>query len=160
MMHLEMDTSGLEYQLRGMESALRNLKPVWAQVRDVLIDFIKQHFNTEGSYAGTPWVPLSPAYAAYKARKAPGKTILRFRDRLYGSLTKRGSEEQVFRMGENWMEWGTAVPYARPHQTGSLSVQNRPPKRVVLPPLTKNEGERIADIFLAFMLKQTRLARR
>jgi phage gpG-like protein len=159
MISIDCDMSGLEYQLRGMETALGNLRPVWAQVRDVLVDFIKQHFDTEGAYGGQRWMPLSPSYAAYKARHAPGKSILRFKDRLYGSLTRKNHAEQVFRMGENWMEWGTKVPYARIHQTGSLKVQNRPPRRVVLPPLTKNEGERIVDIFLAYMLKRTRLTR-
>lgn len=156
MIKVEIDTLGFERMLAGIETGLRDLTPVWADVRDILVQFVKKHFDTQGGYVGQQWRPLSPAYAAWKEAHAPGMAILRLRDRLYGSLTNKGHGDQIFRATPDRLEWGTKVPYARIHQTGSLKVANRPPKRVVLPVPTREEGERIADAFLAHMLRKAK----
>lgn len=155
MIKVEIDSLTFEQVFQGLEGGLRDLNPVWMDVRDILIAFLKKHFQSEGAYPeGGAWKPLSPAYARWKEKHAPGKPILRFRDRLYGSLTEADHEDQIFRRTPDRMEWGTKVPYAIIHQTGSLTVTNRPPKRVVLPAPSKVEGERIADAFLAHMLRK------
>lgn len=154
MIKVEIDTLSFEAVMNGLEAGLRDLTPVWPDVRDILIAFVKQHFATQGAYVSDPWRPLSPAYARWKAKHAPGKSILRFRDRLYGSLTEANHAEQIYDATPDRLEWGTRVPYARIHQTGSLKMQDRPPKRVVLPAPTRAEGERIADAFLAHMLRR------
>jgi len=156
MIKIQVDKSGVDVMLRGIEQGLNNLTPVWGQVRQIYIAFIKEQFQSEGGYTGTTWQPLNPSYARWKAQHAPGKSILRLRDRLYGSLTGRSHPEQIFRTGKNWMEYGTSVFYARIHQTGSMSIRDRPPKRTVLPPLTRAEGEKVVDVFLAYLLKKAR----
>jgi len=156
MLKIEVDGAGMTTLLDNLRTAVDDFTPVWPQVRQIFMAFMVKHFESEGSYAGVGWVPLSPAYAARKARLAPGKTILRFHDTLYKSLTKSGDANQVYRTGPSFMEFGTRVFYARIHQTGSLKVAGRPPKRVVLPLPTQNEGERIADAMMAFMLKRAR----
>lgn len=159
MLKITVDGTGMTTLLDNLRTAVDDFTPVWPQVRQIFMAFMRKQFESEGAYAGVGWVPLSPAYAARKARLAPGKTILRFHDTLYGSLTSAGNAQQVYRTGPAFMEFGTRVFYARIHQTGSLTVPNRPPKRVVLPLPTQAEGERIADAILAFMLKRARGAR-
>lgn len=155
MIKVEIDSLSFEEVFQGLEAGLRDLNPAWEDVRNILLAFVKKHFDSQGSYPeGKEWRPLSEAYARYKARVAPGQPILRFRDRLYGSLTEADHADQIFRRSPDRMEWGTKVPYAIIHQTGSLKVSNRPPKRVVLPAPSKVEGERIADAFLAHMLRK------
>lgn len=56
---------------------LVDLRPFWPKVVPVFIGWMRQQFETEGAYAwGSPWTPLSPAYAAWKAIAYPGKSIL------------------------------------------------------------------------------------
>lgn len=159
MIKMQVDAENLEVMLRGIDAGLSNLTPVWNQVRNVYVAFVKEQFKSEGSYTGSTWKPLNPAYAKWKAEHAPGKSILRLRDRLYGSLTNKSHSEHIFRTGPSWMEYGTSVFYARIHQTGSLAVTNRPPKRTVIPPLTKAEGDQIVDIFAAYLFKRARMGR-
>lgn len=42
----------------------------------LFIGWMRQQFESEGAFWGTPWAPLSPGYAAFKSRNYPGKTIL------------------------------------------------------------------------------------
>jgi phage gpG-like protein len=154
---VEVDTQGVTVMFQGLDAALADLTPVWGQIRRIYIDFIKEHFASQGSYTGEPWKPLSPRYAAWKAANGAGRGILRgLSDNLYGSLTSEGHAMQVFRTTPSWMEYGTQVFYGRIHQTGSISVQNRPPKRIVIPALTQAEGERVVDALLAHIYKRMR----
>jgi phage gpG-like protein len=156
MLKIDVDDSGLKVMLTGIQTGLNDLTPVWTPIHQIYIAFIKEQFASEGAYAGVKWEPLNKKYAAWKAQTAPGKTILRFRDRLYGSLTDEKHPEHVFRTGPGWMDYGTKVFYARIHQTGSVSVANRPPRRVVIPPMTQAEGERVVDAFQAYLFKKAR----
>jgi len=159
MIRVGVDKSGLEIKLRGLEQGLRDLAPVWPKVHEILLAFMKQHFASEGTYAGVRWRVLSPNYARWKAKHYPGKKILQLRGDLYGSLTQPRHASHVFRSGPSFMEFGTSDWKARIHQTGSLKIANRPPRRIVLPKLTKAEGEQIVDVMLAFMLRKVRTGR-
>jgi phage gpG-like protein len=154
---LTVDDTGLQNMIRGATAAFRDLSPVWLEIRKIYMDFIKEHFNSQGSYTGEPWQPLSPNYAAWKAAHMPGAGILRgLSDNLYGSLTSIGHAQTIFRSTPLWMEYGTSVFYARIHQTGSIRVQGRPPKRIVIPKMTQAEGERVVDVMAAYLLRRMR----
>lgn len=56
-------------------------------------DFVEgEVFNTEGSALGKKWAPLKPSYAAWKAKRYPGKGILERTGRmrkLFRAKTRR-----------------------------------------------------------------------
>lgn len=57
-------------------TALNDLRPFWPITVRLVRGWWKHQFETEGAFAGSPWPPLSPAYAAMKARRHPGRGIL------------------------------------------------------------------------------------
>lgn len=64
---------------------------------------------------GPGWLALRPATAAYKAKRFPGKTILRRTDRGYLSFVS-GNEGNVVRIAPLSAEFGSNVPYLSFHQ--------------------------------------------
>ena len=153
MMRVQVDQSGLAVRLSGLDAGLRDLRPVWNDVSMILTEMVKRHLQSQGSYSGETWVPLSPRYAAWKRAHYPGKPLMRLRDRLYKSLTTK-SADHVDRRGPSFFEWGTKVPYARAHHWGWPPTNL--PVRKVIPRLTRNEGEQISDAILAHLLRRTR----
>lgn len=138
-------------RLEGLEQALGNLAPAWrGPVHDIFVRFITVHFTSQGKYSGEVWRPLSPRYLAWKERHYPGMGILRRTDRLYKSLTETGGEH-ILRVYPDAVEMGTRVLYAVYHQARDRG-KARFPRRLVIPPLTRAEGARIADALLAFLL--------
>lgn len=122
--------------LSRFAQAIQDFRPFWRTVAAPwFFAAIVENFATEGRPVGG-WRPLSPRYAAWKARHYPGKTILRRTDRLITSLTWTGASlagrEGIARFAETQAELGTAVPYAAAHQHGSSDPPGRPPQRRVL----------------------------
>lgn len=68
----------------------------------------------EESPDGTPWVKLSPRYAARKAKKRGGAPILKFDNHMLGDRLN-------YQVGDTWVEIGTNVPYGALHQFGGTS---------------------------------------
>jgi phage gpG-like protein len=133
---LSIDIPGRERVSVGLSRwghALTDWRPFFREyVAPAFFDLVRFNVEKQGRLVGG-WAALSPAYAAWKARHYPGKTILRRTDRLYGSLAFANGQpgpEGVFRTPSlTTAEMGTAVPYARFHQQGT----DRPmPARPVL----------------------------
>jgi phage gpG-like protein len=103
---------------------VEDFRPVWADIRNFLMQVMREQFDTEGARAAK-WQPLSKTYAAWKSRNYPGKTILRRTDRLFNSLTTLGAPDQVFESDKLSMIFGTRVPYAAKHQLGEGRVPQR-----------------------------------
>jgi len=156
MIRMTVSDSGVRARLQLISDALRDLRPLGDVFHQIFIEFIQRHFDSEGGYAGTPWAPLSPRYAAWKSAHYPGQPILRMRGTLYGSLTSRGAGS-VVKISARAMEFGTTVPYARAHQVGDPA--RNLPARVVVPPFTQAEGTMLADATLAYLLSRGRVLR-
>ncbi len=147
--------NGLVVRLQGLQEALGNLAPAWrGPVHDIFTRFIAVHFTSQGQYSGEVWKPLSPKYAAWKEKHYPGMGILRRQDRLFKSLTETGGEH-ILRVYPDSVEMGTRVPYSVYHQAKDRGKATFP-RRLVIPPLTKAEGERIVDALLGFLLSAMR----
>jgi phage gpG-like protein len=118
--------------LERLKTKAVNVQPAFEACLPAMFWNEEQIFAAEGIPS---WPALSPAYAAWKATRYPGKSILRRTDRLYDSLTSRTSET-VWSVGPRSLRFGTRVPYWMVHQTGSRdgTVPARPP--VVLLPET------------------------
>ncbi len=157
MIQIEFDAEQLAYRLGNLGSALNDLRPVWPEVDTVVREFMKKVFESEGEYGGTHWAPLNEAYAQRKARDNPGKTILRLSDWLYGSFTNAQHPEHVMNVGPTFGEFGSKVLYAAAHQYGY--PPRKLPARPMVREFTKEEGERVVDIIMAYLFKKMRLKR-
>lgn len=152
MIDVTVNSTRLIQKLDGLALGLKDLTPVWGKVHEVFIAFVQRVFASQGSYVGEAWAPLSPAYARWKAAHSANAGILQLRGRLYGSLSAPDHPDHIFRSGPSWAEYGTQVPYAKFHQTGTRRMPRRPP----LKPFSRVEGEATADIVLAYVLERTR----
>jgi phage gpG-like protein len=120
--------------LEGIKRRALNLAPVFLRFRDVWFEQNERVFAAEG--LPTAWPALSPAYAAWKQRNFPGKTILRRTDRLFGSLTSM-APDTIFQATPRTLRMGSRVPYFMAHQVGAGNLPARPP--LVLLPETFSE---------------------
>lgn len=117
--------------LEAIEHNAEDLRPAWRELQRRFLKLEARQFATEGGYSGG-WTPLAPRYAAWKARRFPGKTILRRTDELWRSLTE-GPDIAI--LEPHYMILGTSVAYAEPHQRGG----GRLPRRRVV---ELSDGER------------------
>jgi phage gpG-like protein len=126
----------LDAALAGMGRRCSDLSPLFELVIDQeLIPEESEQFESEGRGR---WKPLSPAYARRKARIYGDKPILQAEGSLVESLTRRGAPGQVRDVRETEAYFGTTLPYARFHQTGT----QRMPMRQVFD-VTQERVERI-----------------
>lgn len=125
-------------ELEQVAGRLKDASPVLTGAVDrIVLGFLRRQFETEGAAGGTPWAPLSSVTLALKGRYRRARMgVLRFTNRLMGSLTKRGSPDQLFQVTGQQYSRGTRVPYAVFHQSGYItgSIFGRPRKRPVQVP--------------------------
>lgn len=119
---------------------------LWNELADDFVRIEKHQFSTEGGYASGGWAPLSPAYAAWKARqrsafgrkgskrrarneaaggRQAGNRILVLYGDLKDSLTRRPLGIEYF--GRSSMVIGSDVEYGRHHQRGGPHLPRRRP---------------------------------
>lgn len=157
-MRITFDDGGTQARVEGIRGALDDLRPWFGDVHDIFLAFEKKVFASQGGYSGEQWQALSPMYAAWKKRNAPGKTMMHLSERLYPSLTSKSHEDHVYETGPSWMEVGTRTLYARAQHFGYEPANL--PARPLIPKMTKAEGERMVDALLAHILKAARTGRR
>lgn len=80
--------------LERLGRSVRDLRPAWAGIINAFKEQQRELFAGEGQEAGG-WRPLSPAYAAWKARHHPGRRVLRITGGLEAAVTGRSSDFQV-----------------------------------------------------------------
>lgn len=128
-------------------SDLADLTPLWGDLADLLRHQTDHNFDTEGAASGPRWRPLSKAYARWKAARFPGKPILQRSGKLRDSLV-RESWGHVYEARERAMVWGTSVPYAGFHQSGTRHMPSRPIIR-----LTEGNQDDMTKVVHAFLLR-------
>lgn len=139
-LHLRFEIEGHERASVGISryaKTIQDFRPFWRQqVAPWFFDLVQQGFASQGAPPVGRWEPLSKPYAAWKARRYPGRTILRRSDTLIQSLTWRGAQLQgrggVATFHARAAELGTAIPYARFHQRGTRRMPAR--RFLYLPP--------------------------
>lgn len=112
-------------RLQNVEGRLEDFRPLGEQLEPVIYGRFGRWLSAEGE--GT-WQPLSPGYAAWKAKKYPGRRIMVQTGALAESLTDRNGQFSVRRVDRRGGEWGTRVPYAQFHDKGT----KRAPKRRII----------------------------
>ena len=100
---------------------------------------------------GLAWAPLSPKYAAKKAKKYPGMPTLVASGKLFNSLARKGEGSVGPAFKDTTMVWGTSIYYAQYHQ--SIANRTTLPRRAFLN-ITK-EQKKAWNILLAQYIKDT-----
>jgi len=131
--------------LRMSESA-HNLTPLWAHLlrRFQAIELLQ--FSSEGGHGSGGWAELAESTVRTKESKGLRPEIERATDSLMNSLTGSGSGS-ITEMANEWLRYGTAIPYARFQQTGTV---NMPQRRLIQ--LTETEKRDIARIVQRYVV--------
>jgi len=102
---------GVLEKLAAIQARAENMRPVWAEVGQIILESIQRNFQQRRAPDGTPWQPVSAAYARWKSSKgkSPGN-ILNLNGLLQNSIHTTVASDSV--------TIGTNVPYAAIHQFG------------------------------------------
>lgn len=128
--------------LEGISDRVVDMRPAWSELQRRFLIVESRQFRSQGGFSGG-WSPLSPRYAAWKARRYPGKTILRRTDELFRSLTE-GPDIAI--LEPDHMILGTSVDYGGYHQDGSGRLPRRRP--VELPDWERREWVKVIQSFI------------
>lgn len=111
-------------QLEGLVVRVQDATPAWPAVGDIISRSVAQRFATQGSSGGAPWKPLSPEYAARKAKQRPGAKILVFNGGLRAEVTSRPMD--IERYERRRATFGISSAVASYHQHGTRTMPARP----------------------------------
>ena len=108
--NVTIDFDQLSNQLSSLDKKLSDLTPFWHSFLPVVQNIFKDIFEGEGSTSQTPhWLPLSPGYAARKARDFPGQPIGQRTGQLYESII----DNPDISIEPDSLTIGTHTPYAQ-----------------------------------------------
>ena len=90
-----------------------------------------QAFHGQHTPGGEEWAPLAESTIARKGARSgiigPHSTILVDTGRLFESLTlEDGTSDTIWITGDRFLTFGTSVPYAIFHETGTSRMPARP----------------------------------
>ena len=114
----------LDRALGAMAKRVKNLRGVWPDIQEDFLEGERRIFKEQGTVKGK-WKKLSQPYASRKAKKFRGRGILIATGNLMGSLTKAKHPNHFFVASRKGMTIGTAVSYAKFHQTGTAKMPKR-----------------------------------
>jgi hypothetical protein len=104
-----------------------DMRPAFAAIVDFWRSETQLQFASQGGHASGGWKPLKPSTVAEKARRHLRPEILRATDGLFSSLTQKGDPNELLEMTASEVDWGSRLPYARYHQTGTSKMPRRRP---------------------------------
>jgi phage gpG-like protein len=111
--------------IRRVGENVEDLRPAYDAIADLVVAENRRNFDTEGGHASGGWAPLSPKYAAWKARHYPGKPILELTGDLRDDLTERPMGVEVIE--PQTIRLGSTLRYGGYHQAGSGILPRRRP---------------------------------
>jgi phage gpG-like protein len=134
----------LDRTIADREERADDYRPAWDVLAERFRRMEVRQFRSEGRYGSGGWAPLNPRYRAWKARRYPGKTILRRTDELFRSLTERPFGVEV--LERHVMVVGSDVDYGEHHQRGTPRMPQRRP--VEMPESERREWVKTIQRFL------------
>lgn len=117
----------LSRSLGVMADHISDLRPAWKEIRKNFYENERKQFRTQGGHASGGWKRLSPSYAAQKAKRYPGRTILVRTGTLEKALTHPAHTGSIWIPRKTSVSMGTSLPYAKYHQVGTRRMPSRPP---------------------------------
>ncbi len=147
-----------ERGFQAMDEELRDLREPLEGVARLLTRSVGEQFGSEGSHGGTPWQPLSPAYAAEKEERYPGHPILVASGEMRRAFLADGTRE----LTAHRLVWGVTdqrdsdgdqiAIRAAAHQSGEGVVPQR--KIVALTLADRRDIDREFASFLTYMRRR------
>lgn len=135
----------LKNQIRLIGTLIKDWKEPLTNIRNDFWNEERAIFESEGSAGNrSKWAALSAKYAATKAKKFPGKTILRATDKLFNQMTGGGFSA----ITSTSMFAGTKLPYAVFHQLGTSKMPARKLIRI-----TGEQKSRYTNIVNDYVMK-------
>lgn len=115
-----------------------------------------QAFHGGHTPGGEDWAPLAESTIASKGARSgivgPHSTILVDTGRLFESLTlEDGTSDTIWITGDKFITFGTSVPYAIFHETGTSRMPARPAVGI-----NDNTADQIADAVGEFVVDKLR----
>lgn len=129
--------------LAALGDRVSDASEAWEAITDRFVAGQRRQFDTQGAAGGARWAPLSPAYAAQKARTHPGQPILQRDGDLVASLTRRPLG--VEHITATSMVIGSDVEHGRYHQLGDGVPRRRP---VELTEVTRRDWVKLLQRFI------------
>jgi hypothetical protein len=157
---VEPDPDDDERGLQRLGALLLDLRPFWPKVVPIFVGWMRRQFETEGAWAGHPWAPLSPAYAARKARMyGPGKGILVAEGdlRKAASFPIRHATPTSLTLEIDWARYKGEDVRLSWHQHGTERMPARPLLFDFVPPEGKMELDEAADEYAEEMIRRAGL---
>lgn len=102
-------------------------QPAFIAIAELLMVETKEQFETEGRHASGGWKPLKQATVTAKARAGQRVQILQRTGSLMDSLTQAGDGNMIHKTYPDGLDFGSRVPYAGFHQTGTRHMPARKP---------------------------------
>lgn len=127
-MRIELEIHGDEIMSRELlRSAGRvvNAKPAFESILSMMEDDVGEQFASEGKAMSKGWAPLSPVTIAQKSRLNLRPEILQATGRLLNSLVVGARGEDIHEAMPYGLNYGTRVPYAVFHHTGTRKMPAR-----------------------------------
>ncbi len=124
---VNVDTSKADRRFGKILRRSRDFKPVFRWMFQELQEAHRENFRTQGAASGFPWKPLEPQYASWKIENYGANGVLVRSGDLERSLTMNSGRGAVRDMGARTAEFGTKLPYAKFHQSGTSNMAQRKP---------------------------------
>lgn len=144
------DAHDAERRIRRLSLMLSDLRPFWPLVVPVFTGWLRRQFETEGEFAGSRWAPLSPAYAAWKSKVRPGKSLL-----VFDGTMRRAASNPIRSATPRTLTLSIEDDKLGYHQEGGTNLPARP---LVfgspLPPMAELELRRAADRYVTDLLRR------
>ena len=108
----------VKFAFGSLASAVQDWrKYIWPGVRrDAIRPWLRKQFQNQGQGAHGRWAPLSSSYARRKAKLYPGTKILHAAGTMEEDLLSDSNDGETT---PRTMLYGTKIPYALYHQTGT-----------------------------------------
>lgn len=125
-MELELEVFGdvqLKRSLLRTAGRFKDAAPAFEQIADILMEIEDDQFESSGRHGSGGWAKLAESTLEHKT----GAGILIETGDLERSLTTRGAPDQVLEITSEFLLFGTSLPYAAFHQTGTSRMPRRRP---------------------------------
>ena len=141
----------VSFAFRGVAASVGDWRTsIWPLVRSEAIrPWLRRQFASQGTMsAHGRWAALSPQYAKWKAKHYPGKPILEATGTMKNDLLSESNEGVTTAQS---MLYGTTIPYALYHQTGTKTAGGKlkmPARRIFDP-----ESEALVPGSMPFLIR-------
>jgi hypothetical protein len=139
----------LDRKIKQLQLFLNDLRPFWPLLVPVFIGWMGAQFASQGAWGGQTWAPLSPAYAVWKQRHYPGRTIL-IREGALRQAASQPRREQTPRTLTLWID----DPKAPRHQEGDGRLPARPLIPDRLPAAAIRDVDRAAEEYVSTLVRR------